>query len=250
MPDELNLSCSVHKKFVEIVLKINNVKIHKDTEINLFELAKSCQSEGIFYFFTCVCGEPRCAGIYEGTEVKQLPEAILWKLYIEGALHHFSFDPMQYENAINQVLGQIKSMYANESGLIQLPIFGQRWEDLLKLNTQVFSNRVNAPGKRVVANCVELGSHHNIRICGMDFNIEDLFLPEELVEQYKSWMKHAGYEDNQKETPEFVEFLNQGKSFSRALEKYLGKQVKLKYYPPRLSSYQSKELLKLFGYIK
>lgn len=251
MLDELKISCRLDEDVVEISLEINNVKVYKDIPVNLFELAKSCQLEGEFYFFTCVCGEPQCAGIYSGAEVKQLPEAVVWNLDIDGTKQQFRFDPTLYQSTIDQVICQVKSLHINELGLIHLPILVQRWEDLLQLNTQVFSTRLSVPEKRIIAKSVELdSSNRHFTIAGMNFNVEELSLPESLKEQYKSWIKHAGYEDNETETAEFLEFVNQGRIFSLALKKYLRKQVRLKYRPPRLSPCQPDELIELFGFIK
>lgn len=251
MADDFKISCYLNKNVVENKLLINNIIIHDELAVNLVALAKSCQTEGEFYFFTCECGEPRCAGFYGGVHVSHLPEEIVWKMCINEAEHLFIFDPTLYQNRIDSVIRELKILHTNESGLIQLPILGQRWEDLLQLNTQVFSARLNVPEKRIVAKFVMLNAHNlNINICGMDFSIEELPLPKALVEYYKSWIKLADYDVDEIETSKFVEFLNQGRSFSHALKRYLGKQVRLKYFPPKLSSHQPNELFELFGYIK
>lgn len=251
MYDEFKLTFNLNKNVVDFAVEINNVRIHYDLALNLVALVKSCQTEGEFYIFTCECGEPQCGGIYHGVNVVHLTEIVVWDLLINGTEHQFKFDPTKYQNNIDKVICEMKILHKNESSLIQLPIFGQRWEDFLKLSTQVFSTRLNVPEKRVIAEFVEIHSCcQTINVSGIDFDVDELFLPKVLVEQYKSWMKHAANEFNEKETPEFLEFLNEGRLFSFALKKYLGKQVRLKYFPPKQLSNQPSEVLELFGYIK
>lgn len=138
MFDLFKLILNINKNTVDIKLEVNYVKIYPDLVINLFSLAKSCQNSGEFYIFTCVCGEPKCANIYKGVSVTQQPNKIVWNLEIDSIEHQFIFDPIIYQRNIDQVIFQLKELHTNQKGSISLAIFGQRWQDLVNLNTQVF----------------------------------------------------------------------------------------------------------------
>ena len=108
---------------VEYVLEINGQAIHEEFWVDLFELAKSCQLDGEFDIFTCSCGVAGCAGIFEGITVTHSPDEITWVCPdpiavrigssddVEGHVkdtRRFRFDPVQYVEAINSGLREIK----------------------------------------------------------------------------------------------------------------------------------------------
>lgn len=135
MFDSFKLILNINQNMLDIQLEVNDIRISPDLVINLFSLAKSCQNGGEFYIFTCVCGEPKCANIYKGVSVTQLPNKIVWDLDIDSIEHQFTFDPILYKKNIDQVIFQLKELHTNHKRSISLAIFGQRWQDLLNLDT-------------------------------------------------------------------------------------------------------------------
>lgn len=247
MHDNFRLDCFLHKNVVEIQLNINDIKIYPDMAINLFALAKSCQIDGEFYFFTCECGEPGCRGIRDAITVAHSPNNVTWTLRVGGQEQQFEFYPASYQNAVDQSILQLKALYKKHQDCIQLPIYGQRWEDLMVLDTQVFSNRLAVPARRLVAKKVVIHRYGNdFFINGMYYNIDELCLPKELVDQYKTWIQHVKDEYKQADVAAYRMFLAEGNLFVSALQQYLGNHSVLEFYPPRLDGHSPDVLVKLF----
>lgn len=247
MHDDFRIDCFLNKNVVEIQLNINDIKIYPDIAVNLFALAKSCQIDGEFYFFTCECGEPGCAGIRDGVTVIHSSNKITWHLMNEGLNQQFEFDPASYQNAVDQIILQQKALYKKHQYSIQLRIYGQRWEDLMVLDTQVFSDRQALPARRLVAKHVVIPTYGNeFFINGMYYNIEELCLPKKLVDQYKTWMQNAKDEYKQRDAVDYRMFLAKGNLFISALQQYLGKDCILEFYPPVLEGHPPDALVKLF----
>lgn len=58
---------------------IDGVHLDEPHAVDVCELVRSLFRPGEFFFFTCGCGEPGCAGIWDGIQVRQLPGRILWR---------------------------------------------------------------------------------------------------------------------------------------------------------------------------
>jgi hypothetical protein len=110
---------------VDYGLKINGVEFHPEHPLDLTSLVKSCQWSGELDIFTCGCGQPGCAGIFQGIEVGHSHKEITWKcpdplsvnedtpdLWEHGVttFEHFVFEPEQYMDAIDSGIKQIKSL--------------------------------------------------------------------------------------------------------------------------------------------
>lgn len=247
MHDDFRIDCFLNKNVVEIQLNINDIKISPDLAVNLFALAKSCQIDGEFYFFTCECGDPSCAGIRDGVTVIHSPNKITWSLQVEALEQQLEFDQVSYQNAVDQTILQLKALYKKHQYSIQLPIYGQRWEDLMVLDTQVFSDRQALPARRLVAKHVVIPTYGNdFFINGMHYNIDELSLPKKLVDQYKTWMQHAKDEYKQADAVDYRMLLVEGNLFISDLQQYLGKDCILEFRPPRLNGHSPDALVKLF----
>lgn len=82
--DSINLISSIGKKTgheemsLESRLEVNGTLFHPELTLDLQSLAKSCQSAGEMDIFTCGCGIPPCAGIFDGIKIMHLSDAIEW----------------------------------------------------------------------------------------------------------------------------------------------------------------------------
>lgn len=59
-------------------LWVNDECISEGVTVDLRELVASMEKSGQYDILTCSCGEPGCAGIWEGVVVIHWPEAIRW----------------------------------------------------------------------------------------------------------------------------------------------------------------------------
>ena len=64
-------------------------------------------ADGEFYFFTCGCGEPGCAGINEPTEVTSDGDKVYWHIIQPEPERWFTFRRDQYVDAIREALAAI-----------------------------------------------------------------------------------------------------------------------------------------------
>jgi hypothetical protein len=75
--------------------------------IDYRELTKSAFADGEFYFFTCGCGEPACAGINEPIEVTSDGDKVYWHIIQPEPERWFTFRRAQYVDAIREALTAI-----------------------------------------------------------------------------------------------------------------------------------------------
>ena len=112
---------------------IDGAHLDEPHVVDIRELVSSIFRPGEFYFFTCECGEPGCAGIWDGFKVRHLPEEIQWHfrrpvrqpdndLAEEDDFHHwtsttaaidYKFDRQQFTYAMNHALEVLKSKQEN-----------------------------------------------------------------------------------------------------------------------------------------
>lgn len=67
--------------FLEVSLLVDGSPLGAEHFIDLFELAKSCQSSGEIWIFTCGCGQPECAGINDGIIVEHTESSVIWNYF-------------------------------------------------------------------------------------------------------------------------------------------------------------------------
>jgi hypothetical protein len=58
---------------------VDGVHLNESPAVDVEELVRSLSRAGEFYFFTCSCGQPGCARIWDGIDVRHDLEKILWK---------------------------------------------------------------------------------------------------------------------------------------------------------------------------
>lgn len=69
-----------HQTLISYSIYINQRNIAPNNEIDLVNLALSCQQDGEFYIINCECGVPECAGIRQGVKVTNTENHIIWKV--------------------------------------------------------------------------------------------------------------------------------------------------------------------------
>lgn len=88
--------------------------------IDLCALAASARRGGEFYIGNCECGEPGCAGIWEGVQVTHTPRTVRWSIPVpyqlkegEGDSHGsviYEFERDAYIAAINRMIAAVSTL--------------------------------------------------------------------------------------------------------------------------------------------
>ena len=248
---------------VNYSLKINDTDFHPEHLLDLASLVKSCQWSGELYIFTCGCGEPGCAGIFQGIEVRHSHTEITWKcpsplsagadtpdLWEHGVttFEHFSFEPEQYMDAIDSGIKQIKSLAISVPSPFAFPVHGMELERLLALETKPFSTHIMEPDRRILARQVVVDAYHGfVMVGGVGYQMEDLNLNPELMHEYLAWKSIGVFSHNELEIPAYLAYLQGGRSFCRALRENIGRNtaVKFKYHPPSIYNKDSWEIIEI-----
>lgn len=131
---------------IEPQILVDGLPFHADYTVDIFEATASCRKEGEFFIFTCGCGVPGCAGIYQGVEVLHNDHLIFWKVLnplidqnrqsekVEmNVKDEFVFSKTQYTEAISKGLEEIKESLLKDKELDIDPAIAYR-ETVLKLN--------------------------------------------------------------------------------------------------------------------
>jgi hypothetical protein len=248
---------------VDYSLKINGSVFHPEHPLDLISLVKSCQWSGPLDIFTCECGGPGCAGIFQQIEVAHTYGATTWECpaplsvsddMIELWIHdvtsfeHFSFAPDQYVDAINSGIKSIKSLAISSLKPIHFPVHGVELEQVLALETRPFSTHTMEPERRILARQVVVDAYHGfVTVDGVGYQMEDLNLGTELMHEYLAWESIGVFPNEEIEISAYMTYLQSGRSFCRALRKYIGSRtiVKFKYHPPSIYNRDAWEIIEI-----
>ena len=111
-------------KFLVPTLMIDDREINDGFALDMRELANSCRSDGEYFILTCGCGEPGCAGIFEGITVSHHNGEVIWVVpeplkstpSLETDYVEYRFDRHIYTDAIRSGMDKGKNLlrYADE----------------------------------------------------------------------------------------------------------------------------------------
>jgi hypothetical protein len=235
---------------VEYGLEINGQKFHPELRLDLTAIVKSCQWSGELDIFTCGCGQPECAGIFQGIEVGHTDDAITWKcpnplsvsqqmpdLWENGVttFENFAFASDQYIAAVDAGIKRIKSLVVSAPRPIEFPVHGVELKQVMALETRPFSTHTIASDRRVIARQVVVDAYDGfVTVDGVGYQMGDLNLPDELMAQYSTWSALRVFPTHEAELGQYVTYLLAGRVFCRELRKYIGRRtaVQFKYRPP------------------
>jgi len=104
--------------------------------MDVFALVESAKKPGTYFIWTCDCGIPECAGIYQGVQVIHRPDTVVWKDN-KHPLKHFpyaEFDKGEYTQTIqttwDQYLGLAEGYMRGKEDFV-LSLYGQDIEGFL-----------------------------------------------------------------------------------------------------------------------
>lgn len=246
---------------VDYGLEINGKDFHPEHPLELISLVKSCQWTGELDIFTCSCGQPGCAGIFQGIEVGHTRDAITWKcpkplsinedmeeLWEHGVttFEHFTFEPDQYIDAIDSGLKHIKSLAVSAQRPFEFPVHGVEFEQIMTLETRPFSTHTIEPERRVLARQVVINAYHGlVTVDGVGYQITDLNLTPELMAKYSAWSALCVFPKHAVEVGPYSTYLQAGRLFCRALRENIGRSttVKFRYHPPDVYNSVAREVI-------
>lgn len=244
-------------------IKINGVEFHPEHSLDLTSLVKSCQWSGPVDIFTCSCGEPGCAGIFQGIEVKHAHSEITWKcpdplsvsedtpdLWEHGVttFEHLSFDPEQYIHAIDSGIKKIKSLAILSTSPFEFPVHGVEFDQVMSLETRPFSSHTIEPERRILARQVVVNAYYaSITVDGVSYQICDLNLNPELLKEYSDWRSTCIFPSEASEIVAYTTYLQRGRAFCRALRKFIGRRtaVSFTYRPPSFYNKEAWEVIEV-----
>lgn len=136
--------------WIELAVLIDGRPFGQDFAVDIFEFAKSCQSDGEMELFTCGCGNASCAGIFKGVQVTHSASAIHWRCpdpmagdwesdaeYPAG-WRDFTFEPTSYADVVEECIGRIVSLAFSPPFTSNIPVYGRKLEELLLLEARPF----------------------------------------------------------------------------------------------------------------
>ena len=244
-------------------LQINGQLFQPNVWLDLTALVKSCQWSGPLDIFTCSCGEPGCAGIFQEIEVNHAHDAITWKcpnpltvseempdLWDHGVttFDHYSFEPEQYIGAVDAGIKKIQSLSISSLRPVDFPVHGVELEQVMALETRPFSTHTMEPERRILARQVVVDAYHVfVAVGGVGYQMEDLNLSPELMQVYLTWKSICVFPNSASEIPAYLAHLQSGRSFCRELRKFIGRRtaVSFKYRPPDFYNREAWEIIEV-----
>lgn len=227
-------------------LFVNDRRLAPNAVVDLHVLAKSAQTSGNHWIFTCGCGMPMCAGIDEPIGVIHSFDKIEWlfkridslgrgfdltdeQYENENISEHFQFDPDQYQIAVDRGLRDAR-LGLDSSKDARLPDIDFTAQNISGLSTRLFTERDCFPDRRTIANEFVLRATDGMWITadGVPFDIEQLSLTSELVQQYRHFESLECFPHTSSDLTRYENFLDAGRKFGRALKRCLGGERKVK----------------------
>ena len=86
---------------------VDDCLIEEDWTIDWIEMAKSAIEPGGYFIFTCGCGVPECAGIYDPVMVTHTDDAISWDVIKPKPVRHFEFSKVEYREVLLTFLREV-----------------------------------------------------------------------------------------------------------------------------------------------
>ncbi len=183
---------------------INGENIAPENSIDLRQLAKSCQLSGEFYVVTCGCGEPGCAGIWDGIQVSHFPDRICWEVpelisvgnlneeeyarhRINRTFRQYAFNPASYLAAVQAGLREAKHMLFGDFQPVECSPYGLDPDDLLDLDPVVFTQRGASLECGIVGRKISIDqTPGHITINGIYYALSELPVPAS-IKQLDDW---------------------------------------------------------------
>lgn len=227
-------------------LFVDGARLASGAVVDLCTLAKSVQTSGQHWIFTCGCGAPLCADISDPIQVRHSKDSVEWNFNLIDSLGGgvdlddedyerknirvaYRFDPDEYRRAVDQVLRDAKGLLARSIDT-RAPCIDFTISDIQRLTTEVFTDRDCIADRQLVARDVLLHATDGmwITVDGIPFEAEELSLPQELVSQYRHFESLKCFPQDPPGLAEYERFLDAGRAFGGALKRLLARDCSVK----------------------
>jgi len=127
---------------------INDERLYPEFTVDMREVVASIKGPGQYDIFTCSCGEPGCAGIWEGVIVIHWPNSIRWLIPLhydddetpkneeDEDVFMFKerlFRKTDYLQAVSSAIEAARGIASKAPGEFETVPYGFSVEDLLRL---------------------------------------------------------------------------------------------------------------------
>lgn len=186
---------------------VDGIYIDEPHAVDVSELVRSLFRPGEYFFFTCGCGEPGCAGIWDGFKVRHVPGKILWHFrrpvsqpdndLAENdefdqrtsvtSVVEYAFDREQFAAAMDSALKALKSRPENSE---YSPYgFDRRQLDGLDAYRRHL-NWQEAPGRRQL--CFIADESNPLFLDGQFISLDQLGMSKLFESKFKRWQIQRG----------------------------------------------------------
>ena len=109
---DLVLSTSDGDDYLIVALKVNEGSLTDFSYFatDLHELIASKEADGEFYIITCWCGDPGCAGIWQGIRVRHDSGMVQWHVLEPLPVRQYAFRREAYDETIRSIIKQGKRL--------------------------------------------------------------------------------------------------------------------------------------------
>ncbi|MBL8421312.1 MAG: hypothetical protein JNK92_11830 [Dechloromonas sp.] len=227
-------------------LFVDGARLAPRAVVDLRALAKSVQTSGRHWIFTCGCGTPLCADIVDSVQVRHSTDFVEWDFNFIDSLGGgvdlddedyerknirmaYRFDPDEYRKAVDLVLRDAKGLLSSSIDA-RSPCINFTVMDIQRLTTVVFTDRDCFADRQLASHDVVLHATDGMWITadGIPFDIDELSLSQELVSQYRHFESLECFPHNPSDLAEYEHFLNAGRAFGGALNHLLGRECSVK----------------------
>lgn len=227
-------------------LFVDGARLAPGAVVDLRALAKSVQTSGQHWIFTCGCGAPLCADISDPIQVRHSTDVVEWNFNFIDSLGGrvdlddedyerknvrvaYRFDPDEYRRAVDQVLRDAKCLLAWSIDA-QSPCMDFTITDIQRLTTDVFTDRDCVTDRQLVARDVLLHATDGmwITVDGIPFEAKELSLPQALVSLHRHFESLECFPQAPSGLAEYERFLDAGRAFGCALKRLLARECSVK----------------------
>lgn len=103
----------------ELVVEGTNLSAHEFGPLDLAELGRSIEVDGVYFIWTCTCGEPGCGGNFSGVRVDRKEDLINW--YDRDIRRRFTFRLEDLRRALCEAIARGRDLRGGKPDLTVVP---------------------------------------------------------------------------------------------------------------------------------
>jgi hypothetical protein len=103
----------------ELVVDRQKLSVDKFGPLDLSEIGRSIEADGVYFIWTCTCGDPGCGGSFLGVEVERAEGLIEWS--DRDTHRHFTFRLEELRGAFEEAIAKGRAALEVKPQLIVVP---------------------------------------------------------------------------------------------------------------------------------